>query len=206
MEETNTTQETIADAISSVTTATTSVEPTEEEQQLASEIRKLWAAHQNGQSTVKRTKAEIKAVREQLSEHLLRMKQVLVKPGRNGNWSAFLRSEGIAKATADRLVRQRQKSEEEQTNILTEEISQPASPNVGRLLQSLLPKLKSNLTTPESAYEFVVRLVEALGLTFDQTDDEILVFNPLQKEPSDAAEESVAAEQVSVVVGNANPA
>lgn len=85
MEGTITMQETMAEAVAPVTIDTTAVERTEDEQQLASEIRKLWAAHQDGQATFKRTKAEIRAVRERLSEHLWRMKQILVKPGRNGN-------------------------------------------------------------------------------------------------------------------------
>ena len=206
MEGTIIAQETMAETVAPVTTATNPDEPTEDEQQLAGEIRKLWAAHQDGQAAFKRTKAEIKAVRERLSEHLWRMKQILVKPGRNGNWSAFLRSEGIAKATADRVVRQRHKSEEEQTNIPTEEVSQSAPPNVERLLRSLLPRLKSNLTTSESAYEFVVRFADAFGLDCNQTDGGMLVFDPLQKELSDPAVESAAAEQPSADVGGANPA
>lgn len=116
------------------------------------------------------------------------MKQLLTKPGRNGGWSAFLRSEGIAKATADRLVRQRLESEGERPNLVNEEVPQPAPVNVERLLNSLLPRLRSSLTTPESVYEFVVRLVGIFGLDRDTQDDGILVLNPTSKEQSDAAD------------------
>lgn len=77
MHETIITQDTMTDVVPSVPAATSPAEPVEDEQQLALEICDLWTAHQNGQATVKRTKAEVKSVREQLSESLCRMKQLL---------------------------------------------------------------------------------------------------------------------------------
>lgn len=198
-------QEAAADAAPSTQNVITPAEQAEDEQQLVSEIRELWTAHQDGQATVKRTKAEIKQVREQLSERLSRMKQLLAKPGRNGVWSAFLRSEKIAKATADRLVRQRQESGGEQSNVITEEVSQPGPVNVGRLLSSLLPRLRSGLTTPESAYEFAVRFVGVFGLDCDSQDDGILILNPTAKEQSEAADQlptSDVAQTADVEAGN----
>lgn len=76
-------------------------------QRLADEIRPLWAAHVEAKAAAKRAKADLKDIRKRLTEPLAEMKALLAKPGRNGGWSAFLRSEGIAKATAERLARKR---------------------------------------------------------------------------------------------------
>ena len=76
-------------------------------QRLADEIRPLWAAHVEAKAAAKRAKADLKDIRKRLTEPLAEMKALPAKPGRNGGWSAFLRSEGIAKATAERLARKR---------------------------------------------------------------------------------------------------
>lgn len=83
--------------------------PSEVEQKLADQIKQLWAVHVDAQAVVKKTKAELKGVRQRLSESLYLMKELLVTPGcaggRNGRWASFLRSQMIATSTADRLVR-----------------------------------------------------------------------------------------------------
>ena len=127
------------------------------------------------------------------------MKRLLAKPGRNGGWSSFLRSERIAKATADRLVRQRQESGGEQSNIVTEEVPQSGAPSVERLLTSLLPRLRGSLTTAESAYDFVVGLVGAFGLACDPKDDGMLIFNPSPKGLSAPVVEPAAVDQAAAV-------
>jgi hypothetical protein len=79
--------------------------PSVEHQRLAGEIRQLWSAHVEAKSAARRMKAELKETRKRLAGPLSEMKALLAKPGRNGGWSAFLRSEGIAKAVAERLAR-----------------------------------------------------------------------------------------------------
>jgi hypothetical protein len=56
----------------------------EDEQKLADEIRQLWAVHVEAQTVVKKTKTELKAIRQRLGERLYEMKQILARPGRNG--------------------------------------------------------------------------------------------------------------------------
>jgi hypothetical protein len=111
----------------------------EEEQKLAGEIRELWAEHADAQTTVRKTKAEIEVLRERLSKRLSQMKELLAKPGRKGGWSSFLRAEGIAKATADRLVRKLQESGGQQRNMVNEDVSEPSEADVERLQQLFLP-------------------------------------------------------------------
>jgi len=79
--------------------------PSVEHQRLAGEIRRLWSAHVEAKSAAARVKSEVKDIRRLLVGPLSEMKTLLAKPGRNGGWSAFLRSEGIAKAVAEGLAR-----------------------------------------------------------------------------------------------------
>ena len=83
----------------------TVMEPgSEEEQKLAEEIARLWEVHVQAKGVVKKTRDELKAIWERLSERLYEMKQLLARPGRNGQWSAWLKERHISRATADRLV------------------------------------------------------------------------------------------------------
>lgn len=77
----------------------------EAEQRLADEIKHLWPVHLEANTAAKKTEAELEAVRRRLGERLHGMKQLLARPGRNGRWPSFLRSQGIARPTAERLVR-----------------------------------------------------------------------------------------------------
>jgi len=43
---------------------------TEDEQELADEIKQLWAVHADAKTTVKKAKADLKAIRELLSGYL----------------------------------------------------------------------------------------------------------------------------------------
>ncbi|MGO9270474.1 MAG: hypothetical protein ACLQOO_09515 [Terriglobia bacterium] len=166
--------------------ATAASPESDTEQKLTDEIRQLWAVHTDAQATVKKTKAEIKAIRQRLSERLFEMKQLLAKPGRNGGWSSFLRAEGIAKATADRLVRKHQRPVGQEPNVVTEQVSEPGV-DVERLFNSLLPRLRTHLTSARSAYQFVLRLVGSFELACDMQADGILVFNPAVKTSTAAA-------------------
>jgi hypothetical protein len=76
-----------------------------EQQKLADEIRRLWPAHVEAKAAARKAKAELRDIRRRLAGPLSEMKMLLAKPGRNGGWSSFLRCEGIAKATAERLAR-----------------------------------------------------------------------------------------------------
>ena len=53
-----------------------SVGPSEEEQRLADEIGQLWEVHAQAKTTVTKTKEELNAIRELLSERLYELKQL----------------------------------------------------------------------------------------------------------------------------------
>lgn len=125
---------------------------TEDERRLSDRIKQLWDDHNDAQAAVKKTKEEMKTIRERLGESLHLMKQLLVTPGctggRNGRWASFLRTRKIATSTADRLVRAYRKSTDPQANMVSEGVSEPTEVNVERLFNAVWPGLQKKLPTP----------------------------------------------------------
>jgi hypothetical protein len=76
---------------------------------LAGEIGELWSKHVRADNTLKHTNEELKLIRQVLSKKLHEMKQLLAQPGRNGKWAPFLNQHNIARATADRYVKDYEK-------------------------------------------------------------------------------------------------
>jgi hypothetical protein len=120
------------------------------ESRLTEEIRSLWAAHQDSKTASKQSKDRLKAVRSELAEKLHSMKSLLVRTGRNGGWAAYLRTNRLARATADRYVsRHESLLNPPSEKRLAESISEPTEDDVRRLVRSLLPRLRRVLTTRE---------------------------------------------------------
>lgn len=120
------------------------------ETRLTEEIRLLWAAHQESRTASKQSKDQLKAVRDQLAEKLHAMKSLLVRTGRGSGWAAYLRSQKLARATADRYVLRHEATlNPPLEKRLTEAVSEPTEDDIRRLVRSLLPRLRRVLTTRE---------------------------------------------------------
>jgi hypothetical protein len=134
----------------------------ETEAKLTNDIKSLWTAHQTSTATAKRTKEELEDLRLDLGWKLSEMKSVLVRTGRNGGWSAYLRSHGIPRATAERNVKRFQALANPESNRLSDTFSQPSADDVRRLVRSLLPRLRKVLTTAGSISLFVNEVAQHL--------------------------------------------
>lgn len=136
-----------------------SVQPdTIAETTLAAEIVTLWTEHRDSKANVRRTRAELKALRRDLGEKLYQLKFLLARTG--GGWASYLRSQKLPLATADRYVQEHQtRLSPPATELLNEELSEPTTDEIRQFAQRLLPKLCRVLTTQESVYEFVHELV-----------------------------------------------
>jgi hypothetical protein len=154
----------------------------EVEQKLADEIRGLWLVHLETQTAAKKTKAELASIRQWLGKSLWCMKRLLAKQGRSGRWSEFLRSEGIAKATGDRLVRAHAQSINPEPNIISEEFSEPTEAQAERVFAAVWPRLKRELLTPHAAYLFLMRFVGYFELGDEMSPNGILVLEPSDDE------------------------
>jgi hypothetical protein len=146
---------------------------TEAEATLTAEIAKLWGLQKDGKATVRRTRAELKAMRLALGEKLYTMKSILVRTGRGGGWAAYLRSQRLPLASADKYVAEHAASlTPPEEKLLKEELSESTADQVRQIAQKLLPKLRSILTTQELVFEFVHELLWNIDVAeVTDTDD-----------------------------------
>jgi len=159
---------------------------TETERKLAIDIIDLWDVHVQAQTTVATTKEELKVIRQQLGERLHEMKQLLARPGRNGEWSPFLKEHKIPRTTADRLVAAHERLLAPQANCTNGAVHEPTEQDIQKFFTSVWPKLAKTLTTPESVYEFVSCIITRTIIPHEFRDEGILMFHPTvaaQEEP-----------------------
>ncbi len=135
-------------------------ETMESQTELGEAITSLWSAHVNAKNTVRATNEELRALRAKLGEQLSAMKQILAKPGCDGQWSGFLRERNIPRATGDRLVSRHLRSLDPNANCVTEDVSEPTEEEVQRLFTSVWPKLHRTLRSRQSV-DLFVRLLTA---------------------------------------------
>ena len=132
----------------------------EPQDELGDEIASLWLAHVNATTLSKATREEIRTIRTKLAAQLHQMKKSLASPGRDGQWSGFLRERQIPRATADRLVQRHLRSLNPDINCVSESISEPTEQDVVRCFNSILPRLQRALRTPTSVYAFIAMLTD----------------------------------------------
>jgi hypothetical protein len=142
------------DTIESLVTSFTP-ETMEAHNDLGEAITNLWVAHANAKIAARATSEELRALRAKLGEQLCRMKEVLARPGCDGQWSGFLREHNIPRATADRLVTRHLRSLNPDVNCLTEPVSEPTDEEVQRLFVAVWPKLRRTLKSQQSVLLFV---------------------------------------------------
>lgn len=150
------------------------------EARLTSRISELWQVHIEAQSAIHKTRDGLKVIRIHLGRRLHELKAVLSRPGRGGEWSAFLASSGIPRSTADRLVRSHEGTLTcASENCSTGATDEPIDATVRRKAESLWPRLSRLLTTSESFEMFISDLRTAAEKT--------LVMDANAKIPAEAA-------------------
>jgi hypothetical protein len=143
------------------------------EAQLVAEVGNLWLLHSEAQTSINKTRDELKLVRTDLSQRLHALKAVLSRPGRGGAWSSFLQAQTIPRSTADRLVRAHKKTiSAEPESCATDQISVV----VHRYVRALWPKLSRILKTRESVQLFTTELLRISERSFSE--------NPLLGSPA----------------------
>jgi hypothetical protein len=128
---------------------------------LTTEIEQLWQVHSKAQTSLSRSRAEVKVVRDDLFRRLHELKAVLSRPGRGGAWSSFLEAQKIPRSSGDRLVRGHEKKLASEKNCTAEQIVESTEVTVRRYLQGLWPRLSRVLTTREAVDLFIDALNRA---------------------------------------------
>jgi hypothetical protein len=159
--------------------ATAAQPGSEEEQKLAEEISRLWEVRVQTKDVVQKNKEELKTIREQLGERLFQMKQLLARPGRNEQWSAWLKERHISRATADRLV-QRFAATLPGHESPHDAIPEPATPTAEKLAATVWSSsLRKVLVTGESVFQFLASIAQISGIPHEQRQEGLMIFNPV---------------------------
>ena len=155
--------------------------PSPDEGFLTAEIVQLWQVHGNYQKSIRHETEEFRALRSELGKLLHQMKELLARPGRGGQWSAWLKERAIPRGTADRLVLKHERSLHPHGNCTTERLSEPTEEEIQKVFFKVFPKLRRVLRTPSSLYRFVDLLTLACDGTGRRvTEEGILVMKPSQ--------------------------
>ena len=129
--------------------------PAQDEAVLTAEITELWRMHSDYKGTIKNQTENLRSLRSELGKRLAEMKGLHARPGRNGQWSAWLKERKTSRATADRLVNKHERSLHPELNRPNESITEPTEAEIQSLLDKVAPKLRRELRTPASVYTFL---------------------------------------------------
>jgi hypothetical protein len=150
------------------------------EAQLVDEVGELWLIHSQAQTSISKTRDELKLVRADLSQRLHALKAVLSRPGRGGAWFSFLQAQKIPRSTADRLVRGHDKTISADRDSCTgEQIPETNEVVVHRYARALWPKLRRILKTRESVQVFTAELLRLSERSF--AEDASLGSSPTKR-------------------------
>lgn len=155
--------------------------PAQDEAALTAEITELWRLHSDYKGSIKSQTENLRSLRAELGKRLAEMKQVLARPGRNGQWSGWLKERKIPRATADRLVLKFERSLNPDGNRLSESISEPTEEEILNLYNKLAPKLRRALPTPASVYRFIDLVSGSFALERRVTEEGLVIVKPFQK-------------------------
>jgi hypothetical protein len=128
------------------------------EGQLIDDITSLWSAHKEAKASARKTREELKLLRAQLGEKLHALKAHLARTGRSGRWSAFLRSNALQRATADRLVAKHEAAINPPSNRPSEAFSEPTEEEIRGLVRNLIPRLRRILVDGGTVDRFFAEL------------------------------------------------
>ncbi|MGD0696532.1 MAG: hypothetical protein ABSB82_17060 [Terriglobia bacterium] len=169
--------------------------PPEVEQKPADEIGELWSIHLEAKSVAREAKQALKDVRQRLSERLSEIKPLLARPGRSGQWSAWLKERGISRATADRLVR-RHAAALPGNESTHEAISNPPVDSAEKLAKAQWPRFRKILNTDESVIQFLGSIAEISGVAHEWQEEGLMIFRAVPKAADQLSDSDSATDPV----------
>jgi hypothetical protein len=151
-----------------------------EDEYVAGEIVNRWFHREQSRRLMNMHEGEMLEFDATLGELLYRRKQTLCRIGRNGQWSLWLRQQGIRRSTADRLVAQYAESYGLTGELRHREIIEPLQGNVCLAAQRTWRRLRNMLKTPKSQLTFIKVLADLFGLVveFGEADSVRLTIPP----------------------------
>lgn len=142
------------------------------EAQLATVIQDLWTAHgvklksaTSAKETQGKAKDELAKVKLELAASLHTYKGRFARLGCGGQWSQFLRLQGIPRTTADSYVRRHERSIVGTANCSDGAIRQPTVADVALLVAKITPKLIPLLISDALMKHFLTQVQMAIPLS-----------------------------------------
>jgi hypothetical protein len=148
-----------------------------DEQLVANQVQKLWDQHEAGKVKHKKSQASLKQIRIELAERLCELKAVHCRAGRSGLFSATLKTLGIPRSTANRLVAVHEnaaKTEEGNCPNGTttgEPTCEEAAKKVRQLAVTTWSRLKGHVPTFDLLTEFIEELTNVADASFNKAAD-----------------------------------
>jgi hypothetical protein len=166
-----------------VQTVTPQADDTAIEGQLAVEITDLWSNHMRLHSAHRTTAKELRLIRINLAKRLYRMKTLLSRPGRGGQWRSWLRERGIPRSTADRLAgRHAETLGIQNGNGATDAIPEATRDGEGaKLAEHLWPDLRNILNAHASIIDFIGGIARVSGINHQWRTKGLMIFNAAPK-------------------------
>jgi hypothetical protein len=146
------------------TTGAGNPEELQHETALAGEIKALWSSQKFGTLSLRSSRKELEEIRTSLSKRLYNLKHLLVRTGREGKWTEFLRQQDIPRTTADRYVDKWKRSISPLEKRTSGAIEEPTAEEIAQMVKKLRPKLVRQLTTRGSINLFMAELGAALEI------------------------------------------
>jgi hypothetical protein len=157
-----------------------------EETRITAQVETLWKKHVEGDAKQKKSKEMLKRIRIELAERLFELKAVHCRAGRSGQFSATLKTLGIPRSTANRLVAVHEriaKTEEGNCPIGTttgEPTPDDAAKKVRQLAVAAWKRVKKDLTTTELLEEFIEEFRNEADVTFTNAAEAKLATTPVK--------------------------
>ena len=142
-----------------------------EDEFVAGEIVNRWHHREQSRRLKDLHEREMLEFDTTLAELLFRRKQMLSRPGRNGQWSLWLRQQKISRSTADRLVAQYAASHGLADELRHRDIAEPLEGNVCLAAYRTHKRLKNMLSTPRSQMTFLRCIANLFGLGVELNGD-----------------------------------
>ena len=147
------------------------------------EIERLWTEHVAAQASFeknskehskaegsfRKSREELRDIRDRLSTLLHQVKPLISRPGCGGGWSSFLAERQISRSTADALVRSHAKTlaTNAESNCSTRQIVDAPEIAIRHYLKRQWPRLSQLVKTPEDLEMFITALSETAEKSFD---------------------------------------
>lgn len=161
------------------------IDPAEEH--LATEVGELWKVHTLAQTSLHKTREELKLTRSNLAARLHELKSALSRPGRGGEWSGFLASNKIPRSTADRLCAGHEKSINPDGNGTSGATKNLSDDGIAQVAKTTWARLGKKLGTHEAMYQFFSKLIIESGIPYETFDDGVLIILPVTAQELAAA-------------------